>query len=205
MSNKTILASYCSENGNGKEVKITIDDYNAFLKIKDEAERKAKISEMIYYRFYDRYIKPFEYESKDYEKCYKNGFAMMASGCLLIETFESFYEGLGDTERGSKEMFKKFFEREKSLLGNFNSDKFYKNVRCGILHQAETTEGYKISRKGTLFNEKTKTINATKFLKQLEKCLEEYKKTLEEKEWDSEVWSNCRQKMECIIKNCQQT
>jgi Lhr-like helicase len=116
MSNKTILASYCSENGNGKEVKITIDDYNAFLKIKDEAERKAKISEMIYYRFYDRYIKPFEYESKDYEKCYKNGFAMMASGCLLIETLESFYEGLGDTKRGSKEMLKSFLKERKVFL-----------------------------------------------------------------------------------------
>ncbi len=204
MSNKTILASYWGENG--KEVKITINKYNKFLEIKDEAKRKTEISEMIYHRFYDRYIKPFEYKSGYYKTCYKNGFAMMASGCLLIETLESFYEGLGDTERRSKEMFKKFFERERSLLGNFNSDKFYENVRCGILHQAETTEGYKISRKEKdLFNEMTKTINAAEFLKQLEKCLKEYKEKLKESKWNSEIWDNARRKMRSIIKNCQQT
>jgi len=90
MSKSTVLASYWKDN---KEIKITIEDYETLLKDKN----KSEIATMIYHRFHDRYIKPYNYPSNEYKKFYKHGFAMMASGCLLIEALESFYQGWENT------------------------------------------------------------------------------------------------------------
>lgn len=149
---------------------------------------------------YDRYIKPFEYKSEEYRSNYKNGFSIMASCSLMIETLECFYQGFETSDRKADIIFKKFFERNKEL-SEFK-DFFYKKIRCGILHQGETYGGYLIKRKGVLFDKKTKTINATKFLNEMKKMLENYKKELKKSEWDSEVWDNFRTKMRHIIKNC---
>jgi hypothetical protein len=43
-----------------------------------------------------------------------------------------------------------------------------------ILHQSETTNGWRILRSGPLFIKESKTINATIFLNRLDKCLETY-------------------------------
>ena len=104
MSKSTVLASYWQ---NDKEIKITVEDYERLLKNKD----KSKIGTMIYHRFYDRYIKPFTYTSKEYKKSYKHGFAMMASGCLLIEALESFYCGWETTKDTGDKTFKSVFQR----------------------------------------------------------------------------------------------
>lgn len=50
-------------------------------------------------------------------------------------------------------------------------NQFYKHVSCGILHQSKTTDGCKIIWKDKIFQPETKTINATKFLKRLDKRL----------------------------------
>ena len=156
---------------------------------------------MIYYRFFNRYIHPFKYNHQDYKKYYKNGFAMMASACLMIEALESFYNGWGSTQQTGDNTFKSFFGKFKSLKV-FQSFNFYKFIQCGLLHQAETTGGYKISRIGQLFNKSSKTINAVKFHDELEKCLTAYCDLLKTKKWDSGIWDNFRVKMRSIIKNC---
>ena len=53
-------------------------------------------------------------------------------------------------------------------------------MRCGILHQGETLHGWKVTRSETapLFDSSTKTINATKFGKQMKKVLENYRQKL---------------------------
>ena len=53
----------------------------------------------------------------------------------------------------SEEAFSSFF-KEADLFKGFggHEKKFYKNVRCGILHQAEATGRWTISRKGPLFD-----------------------------------------------------
>lgn len=195
MSKKTILASYWADNQ--EQVNIAVADYEDLVR----AKNKQAISEMIYHRFFERYIKPFIFSNKDYQKRYKNGFAMMANGCLLIESLESFYQGWETTQDRGDTVFKSFFRRFPSFKG-FQKIPFYKNIRCGILHQAETTGGYKISRKGPIRDNQTKTINATKFLEQLHICLNEYQKELCQAEWDSEIWDNFRRKMRSIIRNC---
>src|SRR6266496_2360952 len=101
---------------------------------------------MIYHRFYGRYIKPFHFEERRYKKHYKNGFSMMASACLLIEALESFYQGLEETpKRENQQMFVSFFKRETDFKA-FRNSSFYRDVRCGILHQGETTGGFTVTR-----------------------------------------------------------
>ena len=92
----------------------------------------------------------------------------------------------------------------KSELGVFSqcSDDFYYGVRCGILHQAETTGGWRIRRRGVLFDTQSKIINATRFHKELELFLQEYRETLKDLDWDGEEWQCVRRKMAAIIKHC---
>ncbi len=177
---------------------ITILDY---LELEKE-KKKKKISEFIYGRFTERYITPLT----KIDKKYKNGFCIMANCCLLIEAFESFYRGWDDTKNKRGEAFCKFFTRVNEFNAFASDDLptiFYKNIRCGILHQAETTGGWRIQRKGDLLNKEKLIINANKFLDNLYEALLNYKKQLNDSEWESEVWKNFRKKMKSIIRNCE--
>lgn len=176
---------------------ITISDYKKLQISKD----KGAISDFVFKRLYSRYLRPSEETPKEY----KNGFAIMANCCLLIETLQSFKNGWGDTKNKSEAAFKDFFTSDDNFkeLKGLSSD-FYKNVRCGILHQGETTNGWKINRKGDslIFDIKNKTIDAIRFSELLKKSLQEYSESLEKSEWDSQIWDNFRVKMRKIIDNC---
>ena len=175
----------------------TIARYRQLEARKDRGE----IADFLKERFTERYIRPL-CGAPDM----KHGFCTMAISCLMIEALESFWQGWPDTTRKSKEAFSSFFQRcsEQGLeLGIFSdiADDFYKGVRCGILHQAETTNGWRIRRKGALCDKHTKTINATKFHNNLEKALLTYCETLKRSDWNLEIWCNLRNKMRAIIKN----
>jgi hypothetical protein len=184
-----------------KSKNVTVEKYEEW---RDSSNTK-EIAEFLYERHFRRYIKPFTYDSKDYRSKYKNGFSMMASYCLLIETIEGFYRGWPKSR--SELAFLKFFTRDKHF-SEFSIDdiptQFYKNVRCGILHQGETTGGWLISRedKDPLLNKNNKTINATKFGEKLLESLEDHKNELKQSEWNSELWNHTKERMKSLIKNC---
>ena len=159
---------------------------------------QAKIADFVYERFYERYIYPIDQLDADE----KHGFSIMAVACLMIEAYESFYNGWGSTKNRSEKAFVNFFNREAEFK-DFKpmSSKFYKNVRCGILHQGETTNGWRVIRKGNLLE--NKTINATIFLKRLNDVLRKYRDYLKVAAWDGERWDNLRRKLRIIIKNCE--
>jgi hypothetical protein len=171
---------------------VNVSKYLDFVENKD----KASIISFIKNRFTERYILPFR-DNKS-----KHGFSMMAVSCLMIETLESFWNGWLNSKNKSEKAFCYFFDRSNRLI-DFRgySKEFYKHVRCGILHQAETTGGWRITRKGELFNKLTKTINATEFIKILEEELSDYCNKLNNSHWDSEIWRNLRKKMNKICKN----
>lgn len=168
-----------------------------------EAEKnRESIAEFVLERFTERYIIPLQVDPNR-----KHGFCTLAICCLMIEALESFWKGWSDTQGRSRKAFRSFFKRCKeqgSQIGVFSeiADDFYEGVRCGILHQAETTRGWRIRRKGPLYDPNTKTINATMFHNKLEKVLEAYCNELKRSEWDSEVWNNLRTKMASVIENC---
>jgi hypothetical protein len=201
MDNNPILAIISDKSEkNGRFVRV--NEYMQMLAMKEHA--RQVIAEMVFHRFRGRYIKPFLFNDDRFEDHYNNGFSIMASCCLLIETLESFYRGLENTQGRSKEMFESFFRREfkrEPAFKGFQAATFYPHVRCGILHQGETTGGFTISKTGDVISDKRR-INARKFLSLMEKSLVAYREQLSNEEWDSEIWDNFRRKMRFIIENC---
>lgn len=175
--------------------RVSVADYK---KMEESRDRKA-VAEFMRDRMSERYIEPMHV---DLEK--KNGFTIMAVSCLLIETLESFIQGWPDTKNKSQLAFCKFFDRN----GGFypfggESQNFYKHVRCGILHQGETTGGWHIRRSGALFDKRTRTINAKLFHDEVAKVLKCYCTELQNSDWSAPIWQSFRNKMRSVCKNCE--
>ena len=149
----------------------------------EQAKDRNAISSFVRERFYERYILPFDGNPS------KNGFIMMASACLMIEALESFWNGWRKSP-GSAQAFHQFFFREDRFLPfRRHTQEFYANVRCGIMHQAETTGGWHVRRDlGVLFDSQTKTIDATVFLGEMDGSLTDYCGRLRTATWESEEW-----------------
>ena len=173
---------------------VTIAEY----KVLAEKENVDGIANLIYDRFYERYIQPFNCNIT------KHGFSMMAIGCLMIEALYSFQKGKATTKDCSKDAFEEFFANSHYLneFGSADLD-FYHNIRCSLLHQAETNNGWKIRRRGKLIDKKNRTINATKFLKALHKELEDYVSSLKKETFESDLCKKAVKKLDCICNNCQ--
>ncbi len=179
---------------------VTVRDYQRYL----EEKNKDKIANFIFHRLSSRYIVPYKFNNDDFIEKHKNGFSMMASYCLLIETLQSFINGWGDSDRRSKKAFEDFFKNNQHFKEmNSLGQEIYKNVRCGILHQGETKGGWKITREGkSLIEPNNKRLDAVLFGKNLENSLTDYSNNLRISEWDSEVWDNFRTKMRKTISHC---
>ena len=146
-------------------------------------------------RFEERYLTPISGDSKA-----KNGFTIMAISCLMIECLESFRRGWPNTRSKSELAFCSFFSNW-NAFADFRpvSNEFYTHVRCGLLHQAETTGAWRIIRSGPL--RRDRTINATRFLAALRVVLHLYAAQLRQEKWDSTTWVAFRKKMEAICAN----
>lgn len=200
MTNKQIDTSFelARYFDNGIKFTVTVKQYHDLLADQD----KDAISIMAYHRLHARYLKPFLFNDKDYKREYKNGFSIMANCCLLIETLHSFKRGWGDSNGRSGHAFKEFFDNDDNFKElKSRGSEIYTSIRCGILHQGETTNGWRVDR-----GDKTlidgKTIHAVTFLSRLEKSLADYRDLLKADTWDSEIWDNFRTKMRKIISNC---
>ncbi|MFD3393398.1 gamma-glutamylcyclotransferase family protein [Aquirufa sp. OSTEICH-129V] len=174
--------------------KTTLGELEAFLHTKD----KVELANFVFDRLSERYILPLIHV----ESQYKNGFNILANCSLLIESYENFRLGRTDSIRSQK-VFESFFEREATFesLKKYAVE-FYKHVRCGILHQGETTGNWRITRKNDaqLYNDFT--INANKFLESIIVVLENYKSALLNAEWEDVIWVNCIKKIRQILLNC---
>ena len=191
--------------------------------IKDEAN-KVEIATAIFHRYYDRYLKIFYFQCdktssytkkienkvqvvvrKEFDEEFKSGFSIMTNCSLLIETIATFFEGQNETKKPGKETFKLIFKKAatyKNELSCFENEDFYKNVRCGLLHQGETYGKFIIRRDTSkLFDKTTKVLNAKLFCDALKSFLESYKSELINSKWDSDIWDKCRIKIRHIIQN----
>jgi hypothetical protein len=155
------------------------------------------IADAIRARFTDRYVAPVKSSPR-------RGFTMMAVSCLMIEALESFRQGWETSDRQSKAAFCFFFDASepfKDFRGHAQA--FYTHVRCGILHQAETTGGWRIRRDGSpLFVPAALTVNADRFLDALEQALGDFCDGLKAAAWDSPEWKKVRDKMNAIVRHC---
>ena len=158
------------------------------------ADDRAAVGDFLVERFDERYFRPIEDSSS------KNGFAVLAVACIVIETLESFYQGRADTKNASAQMFRDFLARDTPLnvLAGENNW-FYKDIRCGILHQGESRGGWRVLRSGPLLNVQAKALNAAAILRALKREVRQYVQMIQN---DEQLWQNFCEKMRTICGNC---
>ena len=183
---------------------FTCDDWEdiAFSK-EDEWQKAIDIFED---RIDGRFIKIID-KIEGYEF---SGFAVLALDSLLIETLQQFREGVPKTPNGKSQDYFVSFLTETSFCKFFDQNKaeiFYKQIRCGILHQAEIGGSSRVlirqqvplirlakDRNGLIINRKL-------FHKQLVKEFENYVSQLRKTNPpDEKLRSNFKEKMDYICR-----
>jgi len=94
-------------------------------------------------RIRERFLDPID----RIEKCQYAGFAVLALDCLLIEMLQQFREGVIRTPSGKSKLFFIRFLTETGFSNDFDrrrAELFYRQIRCGILHQAEVRGSSKV-------------------------------------------------------------
>jgi hypothetical protein len=135
-----------------------------------------------------------------------SGFAVMALDCLLIETLEQTRQGVAETpSRMGKKYFVDFLTKTafQSSFVNDMAQRFYRWIRCGILHQAEVKGSSRIRTDSNLplvqFSPDGNglIINRRKFHRKLVCVFEDFIDTLRNPANDVER-NNFRNKMDAI-------
>ncbi len=129
------------------------------------------------------------------------GFVIMAIDCLLIETLQAFRWGklLSEYDPTEASLIVKFLRKSPRFnWEDWKAYRFCKDIRNGILHQAETKNDSLIRSDGPLVtgdeNENGLIINRTKFHEQVEGAFTDYLDELRE-ESRTELRDNFRKKM----------
>ncbi len=201
------MTSFARYYKDKKLEEVSMDKMEELIRNKNN---KVEIAEHVYERLYTRFLKIFNFGTDQeidctkngqeewidiFKKEYKNGFLILASCSLLIETFAAFLTGENETPRGeSPNRFNKVFEYakdKKSPLNIFENSEYYRAIRCGILHQGETKGKFLVTREKEKKILDGKIINAYLFHVALKKLLISYKSDLENKEWNSWIWDAC--------------
>ena len=145
------------------------------------------------------------------------GFAIMALCSLLIETIQCYQYGLPSTNarelnalgvpkaewKSGREAFNEFFSNptHQGLFPNVDGDSFYSNIRNGLLHQAQTKDGWKIKTgQPLLWNAKDKIIDRDKFSGALRKAFAAYLEELSKSDCAVEIWVNAIQKICWLVR-----
>ncbi len=174
----------------------SVSDY---LKYRDTQDSSA-IASLIQARLDERYWKAVSSGSQ-------SGFLELAVSCLLIEFFWSLKQGWKDSNRMSRRSFSNFFGSSSAFkaLEPYDED-FYTHVRCGLLHQAEVTGGWKVSRRPmqtNLFDPSSKTIQARRFYLAVKKEIVSFLDQLKTKPITDKEWKPVIKKMNYIVENCE--
>ncbi len=127
--------------------KYTVDDWKRLTFHEEEDWNKAADI------FRDRMESRFLNFLQKLEKYQYSGFLVLAIDCLLIETLQQFFDGRKQSpERKNCEYFVKFLTRTQ-FSRYFDVDtatRFYKCIRCGLLHQSEVKYKSKILMGNTI-------------------------------------------------------
>lgn len=120
----------------------TREDYIRLdLKLSSPTDVWGSAIEIMIERLEGRYLEPMR--TLIHTDVNKNGFAAMALCCLLIETLLQFREGYPQTPDGrNKQCYSTFLKNQLGHVFDTNmANRFYKDIRCGILHSGQTKNG----------------------------------------------------------------
>lgn len=190
----------------------------------DNAQRDELVR-FIHERYNERFFGPIHLLRQAFGNQRGFGFAIMALCSLLVETIQCYREGHPSSDEGelqqlskrpenstaplpyrlsapfnvgSGKIFERFFrhpEHQKFLPG-VDGEIFFKKIRCGLLHQAQTKDGWRITRNGSFWDLGGASINRDEFSMRLEQCFNGYLGDLSaESNWDSDIWKGARKKI----------
>jgi hypothetical protein len=189
---------------------------------------KADIIDFLRKRHKERFFKPVKYllDAPRSEYGYGYGFAVMALCSLLIETIQSYWDGLPSTHQGElnelrkhktppeysvpensewpqtgAEVFKRFFDNPlfAPLFPDIDYLQFYRNIRNGLLHQAQTKGGWRLEKEGSLWDNMERTVNRTLFAQRVEDAFDKYIEALEKRDWEDDLWKKARRKIWWLV------
>ena len=188
----------------------------------------TKLANFLRKRHEARFFDPIECLRKAADTYTGYGFSMMSLCCLLTETIQCFREGMPTTSRkewselvdiqsnesvpvdyqlppaipkNGREVFSQFFSDFRSLFPNVDGSDFYDNIRNGLLHQAQTKNGWTIDATGTLLcDPPNKHINRNLFAQALRNSFGGYIQNLKGKGWTEPEWKNARKKIWWLIR-----
>jgi hypothetical protein len=142
---------------------------------------QTAFTEYFYERLASRYLEPISV-LQDNGTFQGEGFSIVAIQCSLIEFLESTVQGLSYQHRrrndaplgphqysDSGDIFVQFLSKRQPFATDFNrvtARDFYESVRCGLLHEARTKNGWTIWAKspaGTIANTLAKVIYRNDF------------------------------------------
>ena len=109
---------------------------NLNLSIDSDDDTWRKALDILRSRIEGRYLRQIETLS---DNICANSFTIMALNCLLVDALHQFKDGLRDSKNNSGEKYKNFLQD--ALSDTFDEQmakRFYSDVRCGILHSAQT-------------------------------------------------------------------
>ncbi|MGX7023441.1 hypothetical protein [Vagococcus hydrophili] len=142
---------YFNEKTKVDEVKLLLQTYDQLDKEKDKNEiygLEGKLITIMKERIYSRYLRV----AKECLKLRNDnfGFMLMSVNCILIELFYQLENGIDKTNDHVSN--NKIEDAFKVVIPKLNSDfnkktglSFYKDVRCKLIHQAQTNKNVALS------------------------------------------------------------
>lgn len=196
-------------------------------KVRSCLRRKDKNSlvQFLRERHQERFFQPIKNLKSAPDTMKGYGFAMMALCALLVETIQSYRDGLPTTYSGElarlrnlsgipaayrippslqasgKKTFQRFFRTYQNQFYGLGGIRFYKNIRNGLLHQAQTKAGWTLWKQGLhVCDIKQKRIFRDNFAEALEVSFETYLAELNRRDWSSQLWTNAARKIWWLIR-----
>jgi len=176
-------------------------------------------------RHRERFFKPIQYITAAKANEQGFGFSVMALCSLLVETVQSYRDGLPTTNRGElgrltklgrvppayqlphnlhvtgEEEFRRFFRRYRGDFPGLRPAAFYRQIRNGILHQGQTKGGWTVRKSGPgVCDPKRRIIYRDQCAKALEVCFDKYLVELESYGWGKPIWTNAARKIWWLIR-----
>ncbi len=160
-----------------------------------------KAADIIRDRLEGRFLR---FASNWLKKDKNSGFVVLAIDCLVAETIQQFKDGVTNGHGRSREMIKRLLAGTR-FQPDFNAkarERFYDDIRCGLLHQAEAKRMWLIRRKQPALLQKTADgkgyiIDVERFHASLQDSLNDYLKLIPEPT-SSSARSNLWKKMNQI-------
>lgn len=178
----------------------TVDDFRRLKLNNRQGSDWEKAIEIYRDRITNRYLKQISLLNED---PFTNGFASMALCSLLLDTFYQFERGVKETG-DNRVCYTDFLKNHMSDVFDTQekAEIFYKHIRCGILHSAQTKKGSMLTVGKTyvikMLDDETIMVDVVNFEHRLNQYFNDYCNRLRT---EKTTQSNFKKKMEFVCKH----